>query len=263
MRIVGFMLRALCRCPATYPRAEITWVSDLQNGVSPIAAGLRRFHRALAISHRNSGMFDVGSPCVGQFHFVSIALEKHGFCFALCSLNAPAQSRLSQSNPFSRRPKCISSAGAVTGSKCRILTLFCMARPQSLLSRDSLEEMPERYSTAKSYRSNIGSLQRAEEPHSTGSRERRQQAPATSDHAVDEFELIVATRQEPWRLMVQIAQCLGLRVSENAALQWDDFDFDKNKLLVQRSFVNGSVDDVKTEYSQDYVPLHPSLTGSF
>ncbi len=35
---------------------------------------------------------------------------------------------------------------------------------------------------------------------------------------------------------------------------------DKNQLLVQRSFVNGSVDDVKTEYSQDYVPLHLSLT---
>jgi integrase len=27
--------------------------------------------------------------------------------------------------------------------------------------------------------------------------------------------------------MVQIAQCLGLRVSEIAALQCDDFDFDK------------------------------------
>ena len=65
---------------------------------------------------------------------------------------------------------------------------------------------------------------------------------------------------EPYCTMVQIAQCLGLRVSEIAALQWDDFDFEKNQLLVQRSFVSGRVDDVKTEYSQDYVPLHPSLT---
>ena len=36
--------------------------------------------------------------------------------------------------------------------------------------------------------------------------------------------------------------------------------FRKKQLLVQRSFVNGRVDDVKTEYSQDYVPLHSSLT---
>ena len=87
---------------------------------------------------------------------------------------------------------------------------------------------------------------------------KRRQRPTSL--TVEEFELIVATLQEPWRTMVQIAQCLGLRVSEIAALQWDDFDFDKNQLLVQRSFVNGRVDDVKTEYSQDYVPLHPSLT---
>ena len=77
---------------------------------------------------------------------------------------------------------------------------------------------------------------------------------------VEQFELVVATLREPYRTMVQIAQCLGLRVSEIAALQWDDFDFEKNQLLVQRSFVSGRVDDVKTEYSQDYVPLHASLS---
>jgi integrase len=77
---------------------------------------------------------------------------------------------------------------------------------------------------------------------------------------VDQFETIVALLKEPCRTMVYIAQCLGLRVSEIAALQWDDFDFDKNQLFVQRSFVSGRVDEVKTEYSQDYVPLHPSLT---
>ena len=78
---------------------------------------------------------------------------------------------------------------------------------------------------------------------------------------VEQFELIIATLREPYRTMVEIAQCLGLRVSEIAALQWDDFDFESNQLLVQRSFVSGRVDDVKTEYSQDYVPLHPSFSN--
>jgi integrase len=87
---------------------------------------------------------------------------------------------------------------------------------------------------------------------------KRQQRPIVL--TVEQFELLVPTLREPYRTMVQIAQCLGLRVSEIAALQWDDFDFEKNQLLVQRSFVSGRVDDVKTEYSQDYVPLHPSLT---
>ena len=48
-----------------------------------------------------------------------------------------------------------------------------------------------------------------------------------------------------------------------AALQWDDFDLEKNQLLVQRSFVSRRVDDVKPEYSQDYVPLHVSLSKIF
>jgi integrase len=77
---------------------------------------------------------------------------------------------------------------------------------------------------------------------------------------VDQFETIVHLLKEPYRTMVYFAQCLGLRVSEIAALRWDDFDFEKNQLLVQRSFVDGRTDDVKTEYSQDYVPLHPSLS---
>jgi len=70
---------------------------------------------------------------------------------------------------------------------------------------------------------------------------------------VQEYEVILALLKEPYRTMVIVAQCLGLRVSEIAALQWDDFDFEKNQLLVQRSFVSGHVDDVKTEYSRDYV----------
>jgi integrase len=77
---------------------------------------------------------------------------------------------------------------------------------------------------------------------------------------VDQFETVVALLKEPYRTMVYIGQCLGLRVSEIAALRWDDFDFEKNQLLVQRSFVDGRTDDVKTEYSQDYVPSHPSLS---
>ena len=53
----------------------------------------------------------------------------------------------------------------------------------------------------------------------------------------------------------------ALRRSEIAALQWQDFDFERQQLLEQRSIVNGQVDDVKTEYSRDHVPLHEALVG--
>jgi integrase len=86
---------------------------------------------------------------------------------------------------------------------------------------------------------------------------RRRQRPTIL--TVESFQAIVSALKEPYRTMVIIAQCLGLRVSEIAALKWDDFDFDRQQLLVQRSIVNNRVDDVKTEYSHDYVPLHDSL----
>ncbi len=43
----------------------------------------------------------------------------------------------------------------------------------------------------------------------------------------DSFHAILSTLREPYKTMVVIAQCLGLRVSEIAALKWEDFDFDK------------------------------------
>ncbi len=49
------------------------------------------------------------------------------------------------------------------------------------------------------------------------------------------------------------------RPSEIKALQWHDFDFVNMTLLIQRSMVHGKGDEVKTEYSRDYVPLDPAL----
>jgi integrase len=75
----------------------------------------------------------------------------------------------------------------------------------------------------------------------------------------DSFDAVLAGLPEPFRTMVVVAQCLGLRVSEITGLQWGDLDTERRQLLVQRSVVNGRVDDVKTEYSHDHVPIHDSL----
>ncbi len=76
---------------------------------------------------------------------------------------------------------------------------------------------------------------------------------------VDEFYAMLTFLREPYRTMVLVAQCLGLRVSEIMALQWGDFDFEELTLLVQRAVVHGRVDEVKTEYSRDHVPLDSQL----
>jgi integrase len=78
---------------------------------------------------------------------------------------------------------------------------------------------------------------------------------------VEQFLLVLPELREPYHTMVLVAGCLGLREGEIVGLQWDDFDFDGLTVLVQRSVVHGRVDDVKTEYSRDVVPLDPALAG--
>src|SRR5205807_10254077 len=75
------------------------------------------------------------------------------------------------------------------------------------------------------------------------------------------FYRLLCEIREPYRTMVLIAGCLGLRAGEIVGLQWTDFDFEKLTLLVQRGVVHGRVDDVKTEYSRDIVPLAPELAA--
>jgi len=69
---------------------------------------------------------------------------------------------------------------------------------------------------------------------------------------LDQFE-------EPYRTMVIVAQCTGLRVSEILALKWQDINFELLTLRVTRKVVNGRVNRLKTEYSEDDLPLDPDF----
>lgn len=52
-----------------------------------------------------------------------------------------------------------------------------------------------------------------------------------------------------------LAMCLGLRVSEVLALKWSDFDSENLTLEVTRGVVHGRISNVKSEYSEDELPL--------
>jgi integrase len=75
----------------------------------------------------------------------------------------------------------------------------------------------------------------------------------------DQFWGLVNRLEDPFKTMVLTAQCLGLRISEVMALKWNDFDFEASTLRVQRGIVRGRVDEVKTEYSNDDLPLDCDL----
>jgi integrase len=72
---------------------------------------------------------------------------------------------------------------------------------------------------------------------------------------VEQYHSVMEQLDEPYRPMVQVAMCLGLRVSELLALKWSDFDFESLTLKVVRGVVDGRVSDVKSEYSEDELPL--------
>ena len=59
----------------------------------------------------------------------------------------------------------------------------------------------------------------------------------------------------PFEPSYLIGLCFGLRISEILGLRWTDFDFKRSVVLVQRSAVGKRLNKLKTEYSQDEVPI--------
>ncbi len=56
-------------------------------------------------------------------------------------------------------------------------------------------------------------------------------------------------------------QCTGLRAEEVLALEWEDIDFENLSMKVVRAVVHGRVKIVKTEYSEDELPLDPDFAA--
>jgi len=73
------------------------------------------------------------------------------------------------------------------------------------------------------------------------------------------FQELIAVLHEPHRTMAVVAMCTGLRVSEVLALRWEHIDFKAGVMLVQQGVVNGRIGKVKTEASNDDIPLDPAF----
>jgi integrase len=78
---------------------------------------------------------------------------------------------------------------------------------------------------------------------------------------VEQFYQILELLPQPYRTMVIVAQCTGLRAEEVLALEWQDIDFENLSMRVVRAVVHGRVKIVKTEYSEDELPLDPDFAA--
>jgi len=78
---------------------------------------------------------------------------------------------------------------------------------------------------------------------------------------IEQFHELREELPEPYRTMVTLAICTGLRVSEVLALRWEHIK--DGALLVQASSYEGRVGAVKTEASGDEIPLHPDILAGW
>ena len=80
---------------------------------------------------------------------------------------------------------------------------------------------------------------------------------------VEQFFLILPLIPQPYRMMALLAQCSGLRVEEVLAIEKPDIHFEKLSMQIVRAVVHGRVKLVKTEYSEDELPLDPDSPPSY
>jgi len=78
---------------------------------------------------------------------------------------------------------------------------------------------------------------------------------------IEKYQTLLPKLPHHCRVMVTLAMCLGLRVSEILGLRWEDVDLENAKLQIRRSVVNGHVEATKTDASEDELPLHPQLVA--
>lgn len=76
---------------------------------------------------------------------------------------------------------------------------------------------------------------------------------------IDQFFQIQRLIPKQYTDMLLVAQCTGLRVGELLALRWEQVDFERLCIQVKEGVVNGRIGPVKTEYSEDELPLDPDF----
>src|ERR1700751_3253976 len=60
-------------------------------------------------------------------------------------------------------------------------------------------------------------------------------------------------------MMGIVMACLGLRSSEAFGLKWSDIDWEQRTISIQRGVYRGAIEDTKTVFSKDKLPLAPAL----
>jgi len=75
----------------------------------------------------------------------------------------------------------------------------------------------------------------------------------------EEFVALFNQLLQPYRSMVLLAGCTGLRISEVLGLRWHSVDFERLVMVVKEGYARSQVTKLTSEYSQDELPLDPDV----
>lgn len=75
----------------------------------------------------------------------------------------------------------------------------------------------------------------------------------------DEFVALLNQLLHPYKSMVLLAGCTGLRISEVLGLRWQSVDFERLVMVVTEGYARSQTTRLKSEYSQDELPLDPEV----
>jgi integrase len=81
------------------------------------------------------------------------------------------------------------------------------------------------------------------------------------DLTIEQCFLLFGLLPEPYRMMAFFALCTGLRIEEILALYWKKIDCLRLCMKVEEAVVHGRIGPVKTEYSEDELPLDPKTAS--
>ena len=79
---------------------------------------------------------------------------------------------------------------------------------------------------------------------------------------VGELTKLLAELRNPARTVVFLTAATGLRISEALALKWSDVDFASGSINLSRAVVHQQVGEMKTEASQNPVPMDGALADA-
>ena len=77
----------------------------------------------------------------------------------------------------------------------------------------------------------------------------------------EEFGVLLNELVHPYRSMVLLAGCTGLRVSEVMGLRWTGINFEALAMEVREGYARSQVTKLKSECSQDELPLDPDVAS--